>query len=510
MKNQHNNRVRRAGWWLVLACLASATAFAAEPRYEVRLLGNTFTPKAGVSAGAVKQLSDRAGSLQKKGRGSVHALVQLYQVPDDSERADLLRSGLDLGAFVPGNAWIAAIPAGLVKASVSRPEIRWMTPWTADRKLHPRLRAGKVGKSARHPEHPDWIMTMVLLHHDVDLSRGAGLAEAVGGVAMNPVEGIHGLTIWLPESKLAALADEEEVLWIEEGPLPLSPGNNGARSQMKADAMAVSPYDLGGKGVKLFIYDGGRARPTHETFDPGDGSGSRLTTIDTALFDDHATHVAGTAAETERLHRRSRARRGDRRHHLLRRLRADSAAPCCSGTTPATSRPTTPWPADTHDADLGTNSIGSNTASNGYACAREGDYGTRPNLLDGIVRGDNAMVGSPMIMTWANGNEGTAAPCSPAGAAPNFTRPPRRPPAPRTRSTSARVNSDGAAMTGLQQLGSVRRRPPEAGGRRPGCETGRVSGEAAISPRRAPPAPPTASTAAPRWPPRRGRRWSPC
>jgi hypothetical protein len=62
---------------------------------------------------------------------------------------------------------------------------------------------------------------------------------------------------------------------------------------------------------------------------------------------------------------------------------------------------------NTHSADLGTNSIGSNTASNGYPCSREGDYGVSSSLLDGIVRGNNQTVGSPVLMTWANGNERT-------------------------------------------------------------------------------------------------------
>lgn len=404
MKSGIGNGMRRAGCWLALACLASVAAWAAEPRYEVRLRGNAFTPAPGVSSDAVRSLTDRAGVVRQRGQNTVHALVQLHRLPDDSERADLSRSGLELGAFIPGNAFIAAIPADQVEAAASRPEVRWIEPWTAARKLHPRLQAGKAGPWTRAPERPEWIMTMVLLHQEVDLSRGARLAEAAGGVAMEPVEGIHGLTIWLPESNLAVLAEEEEVLWIEEGPRPLLPANDGVRSQMKADFVTTSPYDLSGKGVRLFIFDEGRVRGTHETFDPG--SGSRVTGIDNSLFFDHSTHVAGVAAGDGSGSVNGRGR-GVAPGTLLFSAGFEKIpgsiyfwdnASDIEGDYALARK--------TYSVDLANNSIISNTSDNGFDCELEGDYGTSSSLIDGIVRGSNPAVGSgSMIMAWAAGNE---------------------------------------------------------------------------------------------------------
>ncbi len=477
MRTEISKRMRRAGCWLALAGLASTAAFGAAPRHEVRLLGSAFTPADGVSADAVRELSGRADVVRQRGQATVHALVQLHRLPDDSERADLSRSGLDLGAFIPGNAFIAAIPADRVEAAAGRPEVRWIEPWTAARKLHPRLHAGKIGSWARDPERPEWVMTMVLLHHDVDLSRGERLAEAVGGVAMDPVEGIHGLTIWLPESKLAALADEEEVLWIEEGPLPLSASNDGIRSQMKANSVTASPYDLGGKGVRLFVFDAGRARATHETFDAGNGS--RMTTLDNATFYDHATHVAGTAAGD------GSSSDGDRGRGVATEATLFSAGyqqivgPMLFWENAGDIEDDYELARNTHSVDLANNSIGSNTAENDYDCEREGDYGTASSLIDGIVRGSNPAVGSqPMIMAWANGNERGGLKYSGRCGANYHTT--AEPACAKNPIHVGALNSDGGAMTWFSSWGPCddgRLKPIVSA---PGCETGRVTGEIAI------------------------------
>ncbi len=60
-----------------------------------------------------------------------------------------------------------------------------------------------------------------------------------------------------------------------------------------------------------------------------------------------------------------------------------------------------------HGADIANNSIGTNTAPNGYPCDWEGNYGVTANLIDTIVRGDgsNPLFHEPFRIVWANGNE---------------------------------------------------------------------------------------------------------
>ena len=115
-------QIGRALCGLTLA-FAAGGAFAAgsqQGQYEIRLLGRTWTPAAGVTKGADRALAAQAQAAVRSGRASIHALVQLRGIPDESQRNDLLRGGLDLGSYVPGNAWIATIPVSRAAAVARR------------------------------------------------------------------------------------------------------------------------------------------------------------------------------------------------------------------------------------------------------------------------------------------------------------------------------------------------------------------------------------------------------
>jgi hypothetical protein len=369
--------------------------------WAIHLLAGTLVPTPGLDADTRAKLESRAGEARTRGADRIHVLVQLDYIPTETQRADLAAQNIELQTYVPNNAWMAAIPASDPASIIHVPGVRWVGDWSAEDKLHPYIKEDSWGEWAIHPTQ-DMVMVVMQLHTDVSLGRGVELAEAHGGVAMDPIIGIHGMTVWIPKNHLLALASEEEVAWIEEGPPPLSPTNDGVRESMHVNEVQAAPYNLDGSGVRIFVFDGGLVRDTHTTFDPG--SGSRVTQIETGTEADHATHVAGTAA-------------GD--GNGGRGKGVAPAATILSGEYEQSSGTMLFWDnagdieadyntaRNTYNADLGTNSIGSNTASNGYNCAREGDYGVSSNLLDGIVRGDNATVGSAVLMTWANGNERT-------------------------------------------------------------------------------------------------------
>jgi hypothetical protein len=450
---------------------------AADSPYEIRLLAATFTPPAGLSAAAGQALAERASALRARGQETIHVLVQLYAIPDEAAKNQLWRDGLSLGPYATGNAWIAAVSADRVGSIALRSDVRYLAHWDASLKVHPALKAGEVAPWALDPSRPGWVMAFVQLHHDVPLERGWDLAEAAGGVAMPPIEGLHGLTVWLAAEGVEKLARQEEVLWIQEGPAPLSPTNDGARALMNVNPVNGAPYSLDGTGVRVFVFDGGTLRATHETFNAG--AGSRVTVIDGQAAADHPTHVGGTVGGDG-----APTSSGGRARGVATDVTFLSAAYQQSGGTMLFWDNAGDIQADyalartTHNADLGTNSIGSNTASNGYPCAREGDYDLSGSLLDGIVRGDNATVGSAVLMTWANGNERSGG--SPSGrCGPNYvtTAPPS---CAKNPIHVGAINSDGGSMTRFSSWG-----PCDDGRMKPtvsaaGCESGRVSGETFI------------------------------
>lgn len=467
----------RHRWLLASLALAALTApaEAAKSPYQIELLSGSFTPPAGVSA---QTRADLSAAAVAAGGENVHVLVQLHAIPTENEKNELWRQGLDLGVAVNGNSYIAAVPANAVNAVVALPEVRWMTRWTPDRKLHPRFGKGDIASWARDPKRPEWVMTLVQLHHDVDVLRIHDVAAAAGGVSMEPLAGINGATVWLPEVNLGKLALDERVLWIEEGAPPLSPNNDGARAQMRADAVIAAPYNLSGTGVRPFVFDGGTVRSTHETFNTG--GASRVTVLDTQAVASHPTHVAGTVGGDG-----APTSTGGRGRGVATGTTILSAGYQQTGGTMLFWDNAGDIQADyalarnTHNADLGTNSIGSNTASNNYPCERQGDYGVTSNMVDGIVRGDNATVGSPVIMTWANGNERGGGVSFPARCGANYvtTAPPS---CAKNPIHIGALNSDGGSMTNFSSWGPCddgRLKPVVSG---PGCETGRVTGEGGI------------------------------
>jgi Subtilase family/Bacterial pre-peptidase C-terminal domain len=441
--------------------------------YQIRLLAGSFTPPAGTPEPEQKRLAQAAATAAAQGQERVHVLLQLHAIPSAAEKHALWRDGVDLGAYVPDRAWIAAVPPGLVTGLSHRPDVRYVTPWDANRKLHPRVAAGQWAPWTRDPDRPGWVMTFVLLHHDVPLEAGDAVAAAVGGVAMPPVSGLHGLTVWVEEERAAELAQHEEVLWVEEGPPPLTATNDGVRATMRVDPVNNPPYSLDGAGVRLFVFDAGTARVTHETFNPG--TGSRVTAIDSQASADHPTHVAGTAAGD------GSGSSGGRGKGVAPGASILSAGYEQTGGTMLFWDNAGDIEADydlartTHNADLGTNSIGSNTAANGYPCEREGDYGVSAALLDGIVRGDNPAVGSAVAMSWANGNERTGG--SPRGRCGSNYHTTAEPSCAKNPIHVGALNSDGSSMTSFSSWGPCddgRLKPVISA---PGCESGRVTGE---------------------------------
>ncbi len=453
----------------LLCALAAAPMTAADSsKYEIALLGQKIDPPAGVDRAMLENTFSRAAGDEK-----VHFLVQLYRAPDEARRNDLARRGIELGGYVDGHAFMAAVPKERIRSMAEASELRWAMPWTAERKLHPRVEKGQFGEWTRDRDRPDWVMLFVVLHHDVALERIDDIAGMAGGVAMPPVESMHGATVWVPQSRIGELAESEEVLWVEEGPMPLEPNNDLVRAATNADAVLAAPYGLDGTGVKLFVFDGGAVRTAHETFDAG--AGSRVTAIDGSALSDHATHVAGTAAGDGSGSSGGRGRgiatgatlfSAGYQHVPGTTLFWDNAGDIEDDYVLAR---------NTYKVDLGTNSIGSNAARNGYPCAIEGDYGVAANIIDKIVRGAGTEVNGSMILTWANGNERTGGtPKGRCGSNYATTGPPA---CAKNPIHVGAINSDGLSMTNFSSWGPCddgRLKPTVVA---PGCEQGRVHGE---------------------------------
>ena len=439
------------------------------PGLSIKLKNRTFIPPPGLDP-ALQSIAATASSGDR-----LHVLLQLDHIPSPTERNALVQQGIELQQYVPDNAWVAAVPATqLLGLTATGRGITWVGPWAGNDKL---------SANAQAQTFPAWatnatgqVQVMVLLHSDVPPATGEALVAARNGVVAGRLTFPPALTVWLEPGQVAGLAAEEAVLWVEEAPPPLSGTNDGARDALNVDIVQSAPYDLDGSGVNVFVFDGGRV-DSHPAFS------SRLTFVtgDTAATSDHATHVAGTVLgdgvggsppggrDLKGMAPAASLFSAGYQQFLGATLFWDNAGDI--ETDYASAR-------NIHNVDLGTNSIGSNTAANNFDCAIQGDYGISAALLDGIVRGDNATVGSPVIMTWANGNERTGGtPTGRCGSNFNTTAPPS---CAKNPIHIGATNSDGDSMTSFSSWGPCddgRLKPIISG---PGCESGYVNGEFAI------------------------------
>ena len=361
---------------MALSLLATAAAAsAAESPYRIQLLEKSWTPAAGGSVAERGALSQAAVELAAEGRETIHLLVQLHQIPTEDQKLDLWRQGLDLGVYVPGNAFIAAVPVADLASVTARRDVRWATHWSADRKIHPNLRAGDVAPWTRDPERPEWVMIMVLLHHDVDSNR---IYDA-GRPSRRRVHGPHRR----PSRRDGVAARRGRRQARQGRGRAVDRGGRPRRSPRPTTACAPTWTSTPSTALPTTSTAPGcgsscstAARCARRTRPSTPAAGSRVTVIDATAISSHSTHVAGTVGGD------GAARRAPGAGAAWR-----TGATILSAGYQQTGGTMLFWDnagdieadyalaRNTHNADLGTNSIGSNTAANGYPCVREGDYG---------------------------------------------------------------------------------------------------------------------------------------
>ncbi|MCP5097534.1 MAG: S8 family serine peptidase [Chloroflexi bacterium] len=427
----------------------------------IHLINGTIYPEAGTESAL------NTAAAMEAANGRIHVIMQFNHIPNTTERAQLAAQGIELLNYIPENTWIASVPTnGIATLTAQSSSVRWVGAWHAEAKMAPRLQTGDYPTWAIHEN--GRIQLMMLLHGDVPLAEGEAIADKHDAIIAGRISTPRALTVWVAPENIATLAAEEGVLWLEEAPPPLTTNNDDARETMNVPA--VHGLGLDGSGVSLFIFDGG-------TVDAHNGFNGRLTVIDGASASNHPTHVAGTAAGDGTGDPGGRDLKGMAPNAtIISAAYEQSLGNALFWDNAGDIEADYALARNTHGIDLSNNSIGSNTAANGFDCDIHGDYGVSSAMLDGIVRGDNATVGSGVIMSWANGNERTG---GSARCGSNFhtTAPPS---CAKNPIHVGATNSDGNSMTTFSSWGPCddgRLKPIVSG---PGCESGLVNGESYI------------------------------
>jgi hypothetical protein len=350
-------------------------------------------------------LQDRAGEAQ-------HLVVQLTQPADAETRAALAEQGLTLLDYVGANAYYAMLEAGRVDAPqlAADPAVAALDAVRVEWKLHPDYLFGE-----QHPwaivdpakDQPAVVAAYVVFHRDVNPSDSAALLRQYGALVRSHIRSIHTYVIEVSETLIPMIAEEDSVQWIEP-PLPkFSEVNAENRERVGADIVQQPPYNLDGSGVTVLVYDGGYGRATHVDFE------GRLTVYDNSGLSDHSTHVAGTIGGAGVANPMYRGMAPGVEIASYGFEQDGGLQPGFLYTDPGDMEADYGEAITAHGADISNNSIGTNTAPNGFPCEWTGDYNVTSNLIDTIVRGDGSLppFTEPFRVVWANGNERQTSRC---------------------------------------------------------------------------------------------------
>ncbi len=382
--------------------------------------------------------------LASIGGEPLHVVIRFQKPIDGETKAQFLANGLAIQDSLGGASYVAAVnPQILNPRSVfGKGTIKEIRPFEPVWKLHSFLAEGRV---------PTWTMPAttgvdplvalyVMFHNDADIQLcEQDMKQVFGGKIRSTLETSKTIVVELPYSEIQYLIEDERVLYVEPALPKFSELNNSNRVVTQADTAQSLPYSLDGEGVVVMVYDGGYGYSAHGDF------GGRHTTRDSSGTSNHATHVAGTIGGDG-------SGSGGQYRGMAPAVTIESYGFEQEGglqegflyTDPGDLEQDYGQAINTYGAVLANNSIGTNTASNGFPCEWTGNYGITSNLIDSVVRGE---LGGDIRIVWANGNERQTSNC---GSNYNTTAPPA---CAKNHITVGAFNSEDESMTYFSSWG---------------------------------------------------------
>lgn len=393
-------------------------------------------------------------------------VVQFSSPMSPGDRQRLSQAGVEILAPLGSHAFFATVHRARlnVDAVAAVNKLQLAQPIEREVKLHHLLRdvappqyivVSEADAGVRHAAEPI-IAVNVLFHRDVTREQAMLIAREFEAKVVSQLQSINALVLELPLSQVTRLADVDAVQWLE-APLPaLGELNAENRVATQVDQAQELPYDLDGTDVMVMVFDSGTALATHADFS------GRLVVGDSAATSNHATHVAGTVGGD------GTVSGGELRGMAPNASIVSFGFQWSSGgiflyTNPGDIEVDYASAINTYGAVIANNSIGTNTANNGFPCSITGEYGLTDTIIDSIVRGS---LGAPIRVFWANGNERNTTRCGDE----YFTTAP--PACAKNHITIGAMNSDDDSITGFTSWG------PAGDGRikpdisAPGCQIG--------------------------------------
>jgi Subtilase family len=264
---------------------------------QIRLQSRTVQPSADETARFLKVLRGAPGD-------AIHGLATFSRAPTEQERRELERQGVRLLSPFQGYTYRVRVakrldpralkdPVPGMNLTALIPEDRVAQPlWREDfARYIVRPRGEKLRSYVLNPD--GTLNLTVRMHRDVAEAGSRNLLQKHAVTFQKRTNESWAATV--TRASLRLLAAEDAVQWIDAGPLPFLPENDGVRAAINVDP--VQNFDLatgqvlglGGKGVQIGLFDKGMDN------NHGDVVASVIRK-DNPRVAPHATHEAGTIA----------------------------------------------------------------------------------------------------------------------------------------------------------------------------------------------------------------------
>lgn len=250
---------------------------------------------------ATVDIDQRSLALEKirPDRRAKSFVIQLDGAMTPERRAALEDAGVDLGAYLPANAYFADLSEADAQRLRALEFVRWADEYRPDWKLAPEVinQRRQYATPERQAIDADGkIVLNVALFEDADLNAAQDAITGIPGTQFKFIELVddqHVLTVITAKGALRALSQIEQVQFIEEAP-EVTPRNSTTRWIVQTNVSGDTPlYDAGirGEGQIVAVVDG-RVDQNHCSFNT---TPNKILNYNSSPGSDfHGTHVAGT------------------------------------------------------------------------------------------------------------------------------------------------------------------------------------------------------------------------
>jgi hypothetical protein len=190
-----------------------------EDEYTIFVSSRQFGPSPGISPSAEANIT--SSPLER-----VHVLVQLYHIPNATERHALENAGVNLLTYVHNYAWFASIPRDNLAAVMNLNLVRWVGVILSEDKISLIIRESRIPPEAINAD--GTVNLSIMFFKDVTLDDASQVISGHAGIVAGRAPITNALVVIVQTESISAIANEDSVQWIDILPGPPIELNDGS------------------------------------------------------------------------------------------------------------------------------------------------------------------------------------------------------------------------------------------------------------------------------------------